>query len=58
MGGIAGHGNRHAGDAGMKRKTLAVFETVHGAPKIKALERRLAEERALAGLLAKIRAEG
>jgi hypothetical protein len=36
------------------KKTLASFETVHGAPKIKALEKRLAEERAKVEMLADV----
>lgn len=45
----------------MKHKTLAAFETVHGAPKMRRLERQLAEEHAkveaLADVQGKVRVE-
>jgi len=53
MGWHAHHGQNHEGDAMKKTvKTLAEFETAHGGSKIKALERRLATERAKVEALA------
>ena len=54
MGGNDGNGEGHEGNAVMKKKTLAQFEETHGQPKIKALERRLAAERAKVEALADV----